>query len=79
MNSMLYLSENNQDALDKWSAKERFPMNSKLKEQLQCLSKGYKEIKSLIPDYFDTHEKHIKSSHKSFISKDLIHFRNLRF
>lgn len=78
VNSMLYLSKNDQETLKKWSAKEHFPMNNKIKEQLQTLSNGYQEIKSLIPEYFDSHEKLIKKSHKIIHKQGFDTFYRLR-
>ena len=79
MNSMLYLSENDKETLKKWSEKERFPMDSKIKEQLQRMKKGYQEIKSLIPEYFDRHEKLIKKSHKIIHKQGFDTFYHLRY
>lgn len=79
VNSMLYLSKNDRETLDKWSAKKRFPMDSKIKGQLQRISKGYQEIMSLIPEYFDNHENLIKRSHKIIHKQGFDTFYRLRY
>ncbi|MEA5015093.1 MAG: hypothetical protein VB099_11080 [Candidatus Limiplasma sp.] len=78
VNSMLYLSENDRGTLEKWSAKDRFPTDSKIREQLQCISKGYQEIKLLIPEYFARHEELIKVSHKIIHKQGFDTFYRLR-
>lgn len=64
LNSMLYLSVEDKTTLKKWSAKEYFPMNNKIKMKLEKLSNAYKEIKCLLPDYFQRHSELIKKSNK---------------
>jgi len=64
VNSMLYLSQNDNEALEKWKNKEYFPMDSKLKPLLEKLCKDYKEIKTLLPDFFNYHAELIAKSHK---------------
>lgn len=64
VDSMLYLSKNDKNTLGEWAAKKRFPPDSELKSKLEKMSDDYKEIKSLIPDYFVHHAKLIKKSHK---------------
>lgn len=64
VNCMLYLSKKDHETFDRWSAKKHFPMDSKLKTQLEKLSDDYKEVKSLIPEYFGYHAELTKKSHK---------------
>lgn len=64
INSMLYLATSPSLERKKWSAKEYFPMDSKLKTILEKISYDYKEIKSLLPEYFSRQEELIKKSHK---------------
>lgn len=63
-NSMLFLSNKNSDELEKWNAKERFPMDSKIRNQLEKMVYGYKEIKTILDDYFMHHKELINKSHK---------------
>ena len=62
--NMLYIAKKEDGTLEKWSAKERFPMSGKLKEQLERLSCDYSEIKSLLPNYFEEYSQLIKKAHK---------------
>lgn len=78
VNSMLYLSESKHEALESWSAKEHFPMNNKLKALLEKLSCDYKEIKSLIPEYFEHHDELIKKTHKIIHKQGCDTFYRLR-
>lgn len=78
VDSMLYLSKNDHEAFDKWSAKKHFPMDNKLKVQLEKLSDDYKEVKSLIPDYFEHHAELIKKSHKIIHKQGFDTFYRLR-
>ena len=64
VDSMLYLSKNDSNALKQWSDKKYFPMDSNIKSQLEKLSEDYQEIKSLIPELFEQHTELIKKSHK---------------
>lgn len=64
INSMLYLATSPSVERKKWSAKEYFPMDSKLKALLEKISDDYKEIKLLLPEYFSRQEELIKMSHK---------------
>ena len=63
-NSMLYLSNEDSGELEKWNAKERFPMDSKIRNQLEKMVYGYKEIKIILDDYFKHHRELINKSHK---------------
>ncbi len=62
--SMLYLSNKDNSELEKWKAKERFPMDSKIRSQLEQMVYGYKEIKTILDDYFKCHRELINKSHK---------------
>ena len=62
--NMLYLSIEDKKVLNKWSAKEHFPMSRGIKEQLKKISSDYNEIKTLIPEYFEHHSKLIKIANK---------------
>jgi len=64
MNSMLYLSLSDSKEFKDWSAKKYFPMDNKLKAKLEKISCNYKEIKSLLPEYFSHYEELIKKTHK---------------
>ena len=78
VDSMLYLSNNENNTLERWSAKERFPMDSRLKEQLEKMSEDYREIKSLIPEYFSHHAELIGKSHKIIHKQGFDTFYRLR-
>ena len=62
--SMLYLSNKDNGELKKWEKKERFPMDSKIRNQLEKMVYGYKEIKTILDDYFMHHRELINKSHK---------------
>ena len=76
LNNMLYLSEddenlnnvlclfNDNEKLKKWKAKERFPSDKKIKDILQETNNAYLEIKSAIPEVFDTYDKLLKKANK---------------
>lgn len=78
VDSMLYLSKNDHNTLKRWSEKKHFPMDSKLKLQLEKMSDDYKEIKSLIPEYFERHTELIKRSHKIIHKQGFDTFYRLR-
>ena len=59
-NAMLYLSED-KDELKKWTTKERFPMDSKIRKKLEEMVWGYQEIKTILCDYFKHHRELINS------------------
>jgi len=63
-NSMLYLSNEDSSELEKWNAKERFPIDSKIRNQLEKMVYGYKEIKIILDDYFKHHRELINKCHK---------------
>ena len=62
-NAMLYLSED-KDELKKWTTKERFPMDSKIRKKLEDMVWGYQEIKTILCDYFKHHRELINRCHK---------------
>ena len=62
-NAMLYLSED-KDKLKKWSTKEKFPMDSKIRKKLEDMVWGYREIKTILCDYFKHHRELINRCHK---------------
>lgn len=62
--SMLYLSNKDNGELKKWVKKERFPMDSKIRNQLDKMVYGYTEIKTVLYDYFQHHRELINKSHK---------------
>ena len=78
VDSMLYLSKKDHETFDSWSAKKYFPMNGKLKKKLEKLSDGYKEVKSLIREYFEHHAELIKKTHKIIHKQGFDTFYRLR-
>lgn len=78
VDSMLYLSQNGNETLEEWSEKEYFPMDGKVKKQLEKLSNDYKEVKSLIPDYFKHYDELIKKAHKIIHKQGFDAFYRLR-
>lgn len=64
IDSMFYLSNKDATELKKWSAKEYFPMDKKLKERLMIISDEYSEIRSLIPELFERHDELVNTSQK---------------
>ena len=78
VDSMLYLSQNGHKSLKEWSGKEYFPMDGKMKNQLEKPSNDYKEVKPLIPDYFQHHVELIKKSHKIIHKQGFDTFYKLR-
>lgn len=77
INSMLYLAQNPSKRKE-WASKERFPMDSKIRNQLEKFSENYKELKSLIPEYFSHQEELIKLSHKIIHKQGLDTFYRAR-
>lgn len=77
-NNMFYLSKKDRKTLSNWALKENFPMNNELKRRLEKLSEDYKEIKSLIPEYFDHHTELINKSNKIIHKQGFDTFYNLR-
>ncbi len=63
LNNILYLFEDN-EKLKKWKAKERFPSDKKIKDILQQTNKAYFEIKSAIPEIFNTYNDLLKKANK---------------
>lgn len=62
--TMLYLSNLDREDLKKWNIKEKFPMDSKIKTELEKMAYGYSEIKDILKDYFEHHRELINKSHK---------------
>ncbi|MBD9123244.1 MAG: hypothetical protein EGP68_00400 [Lachnospiraceae bacterium] len=63
MNNMLFFSQN-EKALIKWRAKERFPSDHQIKERLRQINTAYSEIKEAIPEVFEHYEELLKKSNK---------------
>ncbi|MCH5273218.1 MAG: hypothetical protein J1E35_06055 [Lachnospiraceae bacterium] len=76
--SMLYLSNGDKEELDKWKAKERFPMDSKIRNRLEEMIYGYKEIKTILGDYFEYHRELINKTHKIIHKQGFDTFYSLR-
>ena len=62
-NAMLYLSED-KDELKKWTTKERFKIEKKIRKKLEDMVWGYQEIKTILCDYFKHHRELINRCHK---------------
>lgn len=67
MNSMLLLSDN-EEQLEKWKTKARFPMDGKVKEILSNSNAAYSEIKEKIPEFFSHYDELLRAANK-FIHK----------
>ena len=63
MDNMLFIAKNPKK-LNDWKSKGYFPVSRKIQTKLEKISDDYREIKSLLPEYFDLHENLIKKSHK---------------
>jgi hypothetical protein len=50
---MLYLGSGDSDDVKNWDQKQRFPMDSRLKQEMEKRVYGYQEIKELLSDYFE--------------------------
>ena len=68
-----YFSQN-EKALIKWRAKERFPSDHQIKERLRQINTAYSEIKEAIPEVFEHYEELLKKAINTFTNKDLIRF-----
>lgn len=77
INTMLYLAHDPSKRKE-WSSKSRFPMDSKIRNLLEQLSIDYKEIKSLIPEFFAKQENLIKQTHKIIHKQGLDTFYRAR-
>lgn len=77
INTMLYLTQNPSKRKE-WASKGHFPLDSKIRNQLEKLSLDYKEIKSLIPEYFNKQENLIKQTHKIIHKQGLDTFYKAR-
>lgn len=62
--AMLYLSNLDETELKKWNVKEKFPMDARIRSELEKMANGYAEIKAILNDYFEHHRELINSSHK---------------
>jgi hypothetical protein len=49
---------------DKWNLKGHFPPDNRIKERLQKLDDSYKEVYSVVPDFFDKYEDLLKRANK---------------
>ena len=63
LNNMLYLSEND-DEFEDWKAKGRFPTDNKIKKTLQKANKSYSEVKSAVPEIFQTYNELLSKANK---------------
>lgn len=63
-NNMLYIANKGKDELRKWNQKEHFPMNQKLLQQLSKIDTFYKEVRNVIPEFFEEYSDLTKKSHK---------------
>lgn len=62
--TMLYLSNSDENELKKWNVKDRFLVDSKIRSQLEKMAYGYEEIKTILSNYFEHHRELINKSHK---------------
>ena len=62
-NNMVYLATN-KDELEKWKNKERYPTNAQVIKKLKALNNNYREIKNVLSDFFNNHEKMIANTNK---------------
>lgn len=63
MNNMLFISES-ENEFGKWKAKERFPSDRQIKNKLQQINAAYSEIKTAIPEVFDSYDELLKNANK---------------
>lgn len=63
-NNMLFIVNSNKDELKKWNLKEYFPPDKKIKDKLQKIDDSYKEVYSVVPDFFDRYEELLKRANK---------------
>ncbi len=78
MDSMLYLAKSPSEKVYDWKSKNYFPVDSKVRQQLEKISNDYKEIKSLLPDFFRPHEELIIKIHKIIHKQGFDTFYQLR-
>ncbi len=78
MDSMLYLAKSPSEKVYDWKSKNYFPVDSKIRQQLEKISNDYKEIKSLLPDFFRHHEELIIKIHKIIHKQGFDTFYQLR-
>lgn len=79
IDTMLYLANSDGAELKKWRKKERFPMDSKIREQLKKVDVGYEEISILLKAYFEHQRDLIRKSHKIIHKQGLDTFYAMRF
>ncbi len=63
LNNMLFFSQN-ENELEKWKAKERFPSDRHIKNRLKQINTAYSEIKTVIPEFFDSYDELLKEANK---------------
>ena len=63
INNMLYLTKDT-SMKKNWKDKKYFPMDKKLRNKLKKISVDYKEIRSIIPEYFIKQESLIEQANK---------------
>lgn len=78
MDNMLYLAKSPSEKVYDWKSKNYFPVDSKVRQQLEKISNDYKEIKSLLPDFFRHHEELIIKIHKIIHKQGFDTFYQLR-
>lgn len=78
MDSMLYLAKSPSEKVYDWKSKNYFPVDRKVRQQLEKISNDYKEIKSLLPDFFRHHEELIIKIHKIIHKQGFDTFYQLR-
>lgn len=78
MDSMLYLAKSPSEKVNDWKSKSYFPVDSKVRQQLEKISNDYKKIKSLLPDFFRHHEELIIKIHKIIHKQGFDTFYQLR-
>jgi hypothetical protein len=62
--SMLYLGSSDSDDIKNWNQKQRFPMDSHLKKEMEKRVYGYQEIKEKLSDYFEYYKELTMKSNK---------------
>lgn len=78
-NSMLYLANLEEEGLEQWNRKERFPMDSQIRNKLQKMALGYDEIKNELEEYFEHHKQLVNRAHKIIHKQGFDTFYSRRF
>ena len=78
MDNMLFLAKSPSGKLKEWKSKEYFPVDTKVRKQLERLSEDYNEIKTLLPEFFEHHEELINKIHKIVHKQGFDTFYQLR-